>query len=785
MSLIFLRLKTIYHTMTSLMTNLVPPKIMCLLRQYLIATPLFLFSVLFLGVTSDAPAFDWPFSTQEFQKKISSQDLAPSTRYFARGPSFFSGQKWNEAKFLISLKQQNYRVRDSEQVLMAGDAKKLSTENCKLFALTNQSHTNAESTDDIEPPNENPQYTCWMWQTRDQETYLTVINSSLIIQSTWLGSPTPELYWKASLDPVLVAQYKNQQPVMQNELKISDFPVNCLNSVMAIEDSEFLNHSGLSYLGMTRSLIKNLTKMRYAQGGSTITQQLVKNYFLTPEKTLKRKLKELYLAIKLESEWTKNQILETYLNVIYMGQAGAFQVAGFGAASDYYFNKPIQKLNLPECALLAAVVNNPGMYNPWKNPDKALNRRNLVLSKMSELKLITEAELNESKHAKLPLHVEMKATETAPYFFEAVRQQIESLNLSQNIRNIYTSLDLEAQQNAQVALQKQISNLETKRKNLIKNKAKGLNLEGLVLSSENQTGLVHTLVGGQNYRQTQFNRALNAKRQIGSLIKPFVYLTALIEGDNPQTIINDQKFKWTYDKKSWTPENYDKKFHGEVPLYYALKESLNSSAAQIAQKNGLQKVIDLTHQIGFTSKMDVVPATSLGASIHQPIEVLDSYRTLANLGQFTTSGFIEKIKNSENETIYSFKPKFEQKIDSALTSILVGMMKETLKSGTAASALTLGWNSPSAGKTGTTSDNKDAWFSGFTPYQTTIVWLGYDLGTSSQLTGASGAVPIWVELMKKYSAQWPASDFNFPDTVEKREIDLHGTDRKTELIFKK
>ena len=780
--------------MTSLMTKFISRFITLtyiikyqILSYFTLLIPLFLINVFFLSLSSTAKAFDWPFNTQEFQKKISSQDLAPSTRYFARGPTFFTGQKWDESKFLMSLQQQNYRIRDAEQVLMAGDAKKLSFENCKLFALRNISDSETENSNEntAEATDNAPSYTCWMWQNREQETYLTVINTNQVIQSTWLGSPTPEPYWKASLDPVLVAQYKDQQPIMQNELKISDFPVNCLNAVMAIEDSEFLNHSGLSYLGMTRSLIKNLTKMRYAQGGSTITQQLVKNYFLTPEKTLKRKLKELYLAVKLESEWNKNQILETYLNVIYMGQTGAFQVAGFGAASDYYFHKPVLKLNLPECALLAAIVNNPGMYNPWKNPDKALLRRNLVLSKMKELKLISENEFNESTQVKLPIYMEIKASETAPYFFEAVRQQMHFLKLSQNARNIYTSLDLEAQQNAQLALQKHISNLEKNRKNLIKNKAKGLNLEGLVLSTENQTGLVHTLVGGQNYRQTQFNRALNAKRQIGSLIKPFVYLSALIDGDDPETLINDQKFKWPYDKKTWTPENYDKKFHGEVPLYYALKESLNSSAAQTAYKTGLPKVIELAHQVGFTSKMDAVPATSLGASIHQPIEVLDSYRTLANLGRFTSSGFIERIKNNENEIIYSFKPNFEQKIDLTMTSVLVGMMKETLKSGTASSALALGWNFPSAGKTGTTSDNKDAWFSGFTPYQTIVVWLGYDQGASSQLTGGSGAVPIWVDLMKKNSVRWPDADFIFPETVEKREITLHGSDNKTELIFKK
>ena len=731
--------------------------------------PIFLYSVLFLGLSCTASAFEWPFSTEEFHKKLSSQDLTPSIRYFARGPSFLTGQRWNEAKFLNALQSQNYRIRSTEQVLMAGDAKKLNITECKQLT-----HNEAL-------PEE---LNCWIWQTHDQETFLVAIDSRQIIQSTWLGANSPEPFWKASLDPILVAQYKGTQPIMQNELKISDFPVNCLNAVMAIEDSEFLVHSGLSYIGLTRSLIKNITKMRYAQGGSTITQQLVKNYFLTPEKTLKRKIKELYLAVKLESEWTKDQILETYLNIIYMGQAGAFQVSGFGAASEYYFSKPVQQLDLPECSLMAAIINNPGSYNPWKHADKAQARRNLVLTKMKELKLINEKEFNDAVIAKLPEQVEPKASETAPYFFEAVRQQISEMKFSENPQNIYTSLDLEEQQNAQVALQKHISELERSRKNLVKNKAKGLKLEGLVISSENQTGLINTLVGGQSYRQTQFNRALNGKRQIGSLIKPFVYLTALLDGATPLTKVVDQKFEWNYDKKTWSPENYDKKFHGEVPLYYALKESLNASTAQVAYKVGLQKIIDLAHQIGFVSNMETTPATSLGASTHYPIELVDSYRTFANLGKYTKSGYIEKIKNKDNEMIFQFSPSFEQKLDSAATSVLVGMLKETLKSGTAKSAQALGWASPSAGKTGTTSDNKDAWFSGFTPYQTTVVWLGYDLGASSQLTGGSGAVPVWVDIMKLTKQKWSESDFKFPDTVEIRKVELFGTNKETELVFK-
>lgn len=721
-----------------------------------------------------ANAFEWPFSSDsEIQKKLSSRELTASTRYFARGPTFLAGQKWTEADFLKSLSQQNYRVRDSDQSLLAGDAKKVTVSECQAF--TQLSHLNES-------------YGCWAWQTHEKENFLVVINPEKRIESTWTGAPL-QAFWKASLDPILVAQYRGQEPIMQNELKISDFPVNCLNAVMAIEDSEFLDHSGVSYSGLARAFIKNIVKMRAAQGGSTITQQLVKNYFLTPEKTIKRKVKELFLASKLESEWTKDEILETYLNIIYMGQTGAFQVRGFGAAAQVYFNKSVQTLDLHECALLAAIINNPAQNNPWKKSEKALARRKLVLTKMKELNLITSSEFDAAQKAALPSSYTLKAVETAPYFFDGVRKQMKSLGLEVEGASIRTSLDLDAQTKAQKALQAHINELEKHRKNLQKNKDKGIRLEGLVISSENTTSLINVFVGGQSYRQTQFNRALDGHRQIGSLIKPFVYLGALTYGMDgkdvdPLTKIMDEKFIWKYDNKTWSPTNYDKKFNGEIPLYFGLKESLNVATAQVAQKVGIDKIIGLVQQIGFTSKMAATPSTSLGSNEHYPTEVLEAYRALANFGAYQASSFIEKVEDRDGKVLFTHVPVLTEKLDKTNVAILIGMMKETFRSGTAKSSVAYGWTAPSAGKTGTTSDNKDAWFSGFTPHQTSLAWIGYDQSLSSQLTGASGPVPVWIDLMKYYQNTWPDDDFNWPDTVEKREVDLFGTDKKTELIFK-
>ncbi len=760
MPLISPQLKTICSTLTSFLLN----KRLCLSLS----------SVLF---SLAVHAFDWPFSADsDVQKKLSSRDLTASTRYYARGPSFLPSQKWNESNFLKVLTQQNYRTRDADQSLLVGDAKKLSLHDCQtLVTFPTPLATNSF---------------CWQWMTHDQESQLVVIDENMKIKAVFKGQPY-QVTWKAALDPILVAQYRGSEPVMQNEFKVSEFPVSCLNAVMAIEDNDFLDHSGVSYTGLMRAFIKNIVKMRAAQGGSTITQQLVKNYFLTPEKTLKRKLKELYLATRVESEWTKDEILETYLKIIYMGQTGAFQVRGFGAAATVYFNKPVQNLELHECALLAAIINNPAMNNPWKKADKATARRNLVLKKMREFNLINDDEFQKASVAALPVQVPLKAVETAPYFFDAVRKQMQTLGITTEGARIETSLDLEAQSIAQKALLKHIDELENQRKNIKTNKDNGFRLEGLVVSSENSTGLINVFVGGQSYRTTQFNRALDGHRQIGSLIKPFVYLAALMHGFpedrnvTPITIVNDMKFEWKYDKKSWSPTNYEKKFNGEIPLYFALKESLNSPTAQVAQKVGLEKIISLVHEIGFTSKMETTPSTSLGATEHYPMEILESYRTLANFGTYMKSSFIEKISDRDQKLEYEYTPHPEKKLNETEPAILVGMMKETLRSGTAKASAAYGWKAPSAGKTGTTSDNKDAWFSGFTPYQTSVVWLGYDQSLSSQLTGSSGAVPVWVQLMKFYQGTWPEDDFRWPSAVEPREVPLHGTDLKTELIFKK
>ena len=741
------------------------------------------FFILTSAISLSVSAIDFaPKGVQEeFENKLSSQAILRSTKYYARGLSYKINQKFNAEAVKKSFLDKGYRERQEDQAILAGDFITLKAQACSnMFGISLMQDS-----------------TCFHWKNESNpDGYVAVVYQNTI-QQIFKTDPT-KVVTSGQTDPVMVAQFRNNEPIMQEEMKLADYPVQCLNAVIAIEDNDFLDHSGVSIMGLARAAVKNIVSLRKAQGGSTITQQLVKNYFLTPEKTYSRKAKELYMAVKLESKWSKDEILQTYLNVIYMGQNGAFQVRGFGAASHYYYGKPVAQLNLQECALLAAIVNNPGLNNPWKKTEKAKTRRQLVLSKMKELNLISEAEFKKANESAMPAQIVAQATETAPYYFEAVRKQATDLGIAIEGTTFYTSLDLAIQEAAQKSLQSGIKNLTETKKSLTKKKEKGLELQGVVLATDNQSGFVTAFVGGQNFRQSQFNRALYAKRQVGSLIKPFVYLSGLTYGltdesdVKPTTVLNDQPFEWKVDnnRKTWKPENYDKKFRGEVPFFYALKESLNSPTAQVAYQVGIEKVIDLAHSLGLTSEMTPLPATSLGASQHTPLEVLQAYSNFSRFGEQIKLSFIEKALDDSGKVIFestaNFEPKPEAKSDKTKTAILVGMMKETMHSGTAKYVQASGYKKPAAGKTGTTSDGKDAWFAGFTPNTTAIIWLGFDQSLATALTGGGAAVPIWTNFMKQITESDSDNDFVWPDTVEYKEVESAlDKNQKINLVFEK
>lgn len=705
---------------------------------------------------------------KELTAKLESKKFIVPTEYYAAPPTFQVNSYVQAPELEKLLQRQNYRRRSFDQRLLPGD-----------YFIANRTECSAR----LQLGLSEEQAYCIGWVTSDVHTdaidgsiQVLVIRTDNLISNIFKGAPFAEAS-EAYTEAPLLAQYVGNEPLMQKTITLGQVPTYCLHGIMAIEDAQFLEHKGVSIKGILRAVLKNITTGRKAQGGSTITQQLVKNYFLTSEKTIKRKVQEFVMSILLESRFTKDQILETYLNVIYMGQNGAFQIRGYGSAARYYFGKETSELNLPECSLLAAIVNSPGLNNPFKKPKNAEKRRNLVLEKMKELSFISQDEFTQASQYPLPQSPRTFASETAPYYLDAARKQLFHKNINPEGLKIYTALDLEAQEAAQKALQNHLNKLETSNKHIQKLKAKNNSLEGSIIVGNNKTGLLSVIVGGRNFKMTQFNRAVDGHRQVGSIMKPFVFLTALLNQDpegkpyTPLSLLKDEKFSYKYQGQQWSPDNYGKKYFGTVPMFYALKNSLNAATASLGIEIGLDKIIDVTHDVGVESELKSFPAMTLGAFEMYPLEVVRSYMTLANMGVKQTVSVIRRAVNSDGKEVFVHDPQPENTVDSAAVASLVGMMKQTILSGTAKAVVLNGFTNPAAGKTGTTSDNKDAWFAGFTPYLTTVVWVGYDNNLPHKLTGSSGAVPIWTETMKKIGTKFPAVDFPWPENTEKKILD--------------
>jgi penicillin-binding protein 1B len=717
-------------------------------------------------------------------ESLKTKKFLPPTEFFS-APEFI-GPKMNvgAADLIQKFSQRKYTVRGWNEKIHPGEYTQATTEDCQ------------KSVPEPLPPETKA---CFLFQAKEtDDPELNTAGLQMLIfdhddkpLAALHGNPLVPAE-SVLLEPLLVAQYLDKEPIQQNYTPLGEMPVACLNAVLAIEDAKFLDHSGVSMTGFARAVFRNLTGSRFTQGGSTITQQLVKNYFLTSERTIKRKATEFLMSLILETQSSKDEIFETYLNIIYLGQNGPFQIRGFPAASNYYFSKPIENLELQDCALLAAVLNSPGLYDPFTKPTNAWKRRNLVLDKMQEHALISPQEAEQAKSQPLPTRAPLNASETAPYYIDVVQREMESLSIPVSGMKIFTGINLEAQVQAQKSVRDQLVKLEADNKTIKALKAKGKTLESVLMSADNHTGLIQSIVGGRSYRLTQFNRAIDGHRQVGSVMKPFVYLTALessLDGGKvytPTTIVHDTRVTHTYQHQSWSPENYGKEYFDDVPMFFALKKSLNSATASLGIEVGLDKIISVAHAAGIESHMEPVPSLTLGSFEMVPREALQSYTTLANLGVKKPLRTIRFVLNESNAIVYKSNLSQEQVIPVEPAAQLVSMMKQTILGGTARQAYLQGITMPAAGKTGTTSDNKDSWFAGFTPYLTTIVWVGYDDNTSHGLTGANGALPIWISYMKSRAVIYPADDFPWPESLTKVKFSQPNDEPKeAELLFVK
>lgn len=559
-----------------------------------------------------------------------------------------------------------------------------------------------------------------------------------------------------ALEPLLISPLGAGEQRISKQKRLAEMPDHLKQAFIAIEDQRFYTHSGIDLYGIGRAMLKNIAAMSFVQGGSTITQQLAKNILFTSRRTLIRKILEVFAAFSLEQRLSKDQILEMYLNEVYFGQFGSIAVHGVGEAALTFFGKKVEDLSISESALLAGLVRAPSYYSPRKHLKRALERRNLVLDAMKEQAALTETELSAAKSFEISIVKNTPFQKKAPHFAAILRTELgNEMDVDNAIASglaIYTGLDNRMQQCAEDAVIRGMEQLEKDYPGL---KRKKKPLEGALVAIEPFTGLVKAWVGGRDYSENQFDHVYQAYRQVGSTIKPFLYLTALDNTLNdykvatPLSILSDEPMQFKLvTKQIWIPENYDKQFRGDVTLRYALENSLNMPALYVAERVGIPALARTVQAFNLADKVPKVPALGLGALDTSLLRLTAAYAALANGGRYVTPRLFTSATDSEGN-ILSQRRMQEQTIASedavyVLTNILQGVIER----GTAKSARRLGYTGTAAAKTGTSNEARDAWFEGFSPDLAIGVWVGFDNNAPLGLTGGIAAVPIWVHFKK-------------------------------------
>jgi penicillin-binding protein 1A len=564
----------------------------------------------------------------------------------------------------------------------------------------------------------------------------------------------------------LIAEFftENRTPVA-----LSDIPDTMIKALIAAEDSRFYSHHGLDFRGITRALYRNIRARKVLEGGSSLTQQLAKILFLTPERSYTRKLKEMVLALRIEQRYTKQEILGFYLNQIYFG-SGAY---GIEAAARIYFNKSARDLNLAECALLAGLPRSPKYYSPFKSPYAARSRRAYVLNRMVSAEIITPAQAEEAKQAPLPVQPATKQKGFAPYFVEYVRQKVEerfgSSILYSGGLNIYTTLNDELQGYAEQALRNGLSQIEAR---LAKKKTPSPPLQAAFLVIDPASGHILAMVGGRDFGESQFNRATQALRQPGSAFKPLIYAGALDRGISAADLLDDSPYTMKIDRKrSWSPENFSRTFQGRVTVRKALAQSLNIPTIRLLEKIGVPQAIGYAKKFGIKSFLNPYLSLALGSSDVTLFDLTSAYSVFANHGMHLGPISVLMVTDSSGRMMYSNDAAPEQVIKPETAFLMTNLLRGAIEQGTGWKARELG--RPAAGKTGTTNDYRDAWFIGYTPNLVAGVWVGYDdhRPIGKRETGARAALPLWLDFMKNAMAGRNVEDFAVPDGIVFKEID--------------
>ncbi|NLF25756.1 MAG: PBP1A family penicillin-binding protein [Deltaproteobacteria bacterium] len=559
------------------------------------------------------------------------------------------------------------------------------------------------------------------------------------------------------------------------ELRLADFPQHLIDAVITVEDHRFFEHHGIDFQGIARAAVANLRALAIVQGGSTLTQQLAKNMLFSPKKTIGRKIMEALAAISLESRLSKEEILESYLNEIYLGQEGAAAIHGFAAASRLFFGKKIGEISLSESALLTGIIRAPSYYSPRRHLTRATKRRNTVLKQLLQAGKINAAEFRQAKNEPLRILPGSERSPSTAFFQVALQKQLEQrLNLDAAIPagiKVYSGLDAGMQNCAQQAV---VAGLNRLKRDFAKSVR--ADLEAGLVAIEPYSGLVRAWIGGRDYSRNQFDHVSQAKRQIGSTVKPFIYLAALDRGGGghatPATILYDQPFEIKLTgNKVWRPENIDKKYRGPVTLRYALEKSLNIPTAALAQEVGIDVAAATIERFGVAAKVPRVPAITLGAVDTDLLSLTSAYAALANGGFYVEPRLFTAVWDNQDEELLTSKIVEKRISDESATYILTNILQGVIERGTGQAARRSGFSRPAAGKTGTSDKARDAWFVGFTPTLAAGVWVGYDNNAKLGLTGSTAAAPIWSEFMKCAEPYYQASDFIPPSGVVFTELD--------------
>ncbi len=572
------------------------------------------------------------------------------------------------------------------------------------------------------------------------------------------------------LEPQLVtALFDAEQRSKREIVRYNEIPPVMVQAVLAIEDRRFFEHSGVNFVRMFGAMWTDLTRQR-REGGSTLTMQLSRGFFLTPEKTVKRKLIEMLIAEELEQKFTKQQIFEFYANWVNLGQRGSFAISGFAEASHSYFNKDLKDITLPEAALIAGIIQGPSRLSPYRHPERALERRNLVLESMVETHVITREQADKAKAVPLKLAPPNVEASDAPYFVDMVRDQLISKfnenELNEQSYRIYTTLDPDLQKAAAQSVDMgiklvddQVKKLRTKRvkvgKKFETTVAPGPQAQVAMVVLDPHTGAVLALVGGRDYGWSQLNHAVS-KRPTGSIFKPFVYAAAMntaLDGSQtvltPASTVTDAPSSFAYGDQIYEPRNYKEEYKGDVSLRYALAMSLNNATVKVAEQVGYDKVADLAKSAGIVS-VKATPAMALGSYDASPLDMSGAYTSFANNGVRLSPILLRSVRNGKGDVIANYTTDQRQVLDPRIAYVMTNMMEGVINNGLGYTAVRLrGFTLPAAGKTGS---SHDGWFAGYTSNLLCIVWVGYDDYSDLRLTGAMTAAPIWAEFMKKAAA---------------------------------